>query len=158
MIQHQVLESISRLFHLRIVLCLCCIRPYKGGQLLSISYNNWEMAFLQTGICIAVLHLLSRCCDTRYDKVLRTLSEVLFILPTFVLILACLYKQCLSREGGYGRYRRMSLRLWWWGRGTTRSRSASSTQLTETVLNNMLVHAREPLIVAELREGAAVQQ
>lgn len=113
-----------------------------------LTYNSLETTFLRITISIAVLRTVAAT-DGPYTSILESMSLALFILPTVIVILACLVQQCCSGKGGYGRLKQFSLGLWWAAR---RRRGRAQSQLNEAALNNMLVGARDPLLVDQFKD------
>ena len=127
-------------------------RPYKDGEVMRLSHNDWELFFLLTAICIAALQAIMAAYGSSGHRGLNDVSLALLITPTLVLIIACLYRQCLSTDGGVGRHRQLSLRLWWRQAMSGRRGRAAATEMTESYCNNMLRWARDPLLADQLRE------
>lgn len=119
---------------------------------MGLSYNNWETMFLRSAVCIVVLRSLATQ-DSPYQHTLDTISLVLFILPTVIVVVASFLSQCLAQRGGYGRFRQLSLALWWKRRkrqATKQTRAHS--QLDERALAYLMQGARDPLLVERFRE------
>eukprot|EP00117_Sycon_ciliatum_P007265 scpid17663/ scgid10447/ len=138
------------------VVCYALVRPLKKSHLMGISANNWECMFLFSLAMISTLQMMALG-QGELRETLNTASLVLYIAINVVAISACVLKQCCSSEGGYGRIRNFSIRMWYTQRQQTRATRLDSTAqsdvpLTEVVLNNMASGIRDPLLVDQIRE------
>lgn len=112
-----------------------------------MSYNTLEMLFLSL-LTVHQLLVLAGNLPLRHVSVLSKVNLGLFLFPTYFLLFCCLCKQCLSKEGGFGRLRNVSLRVWWRGRYGDND----NTHLSPSVLENMMNGIREPLLIDQIRE------
>ncbi|XP_065188155.1 uncharacterized protein LOC135818886 [Sycon ciliatum] len=127
------------------------VQPLRKGDLAGVGYNTWESFMLCISICIAVLYSVMYESQMTENYVLWV-SGALFLTPTALVLTALLYRQCLAKEGGYGRFRTLSVRRIWqhWQRGRGRERNES--HLDETALANLIGDIRDPLLVDNIRD------
>eukprot|EP00117_Sycon_ciliatum_P036351 scpid82223/ scgid4002/ len=125
-------------------------RPLRQGKFLFITYNNWESFLLYLVLSISV-HQIVMYLSIQHTKELNVVAMTFYLAPTCLILLGCLWNQCFSKRGGYGRLSYLSLRhLWYQRRRPGRARAA--TQLDHTALVNLLCGAREPLLVDQIRD------
>ena len=79
-------------------------------------------------------------------------SGALFLSPTALVLTALLYRQCLAKEGGYGRFKTLSVRRMWRRRQEGRRRERNGSHLDETALANLIGDIRDPLLVDNIRD------
>eukprot|EP00117_Sycon_ciliatum_P032858 scpid13576/ scgid4002/ len=149
-------SAVSRLlvtsgFLLLLLMVHSTVRPLRKGDFAGVGYNTWESFMLCISICISVLYSVMYASQMTENYVLWV-SGALFLTPTALVLTALLYRQCLAKEGGYGRFRILSVRRIWqhWQRGRGRERNES--HLDETALANLIGDIRDPLLVDNIRD------
>ncbi|XP_065188862.1 uncharacterized protein LOC135819561 [Sycon ciliatum] len=149
-------SAVSRLlvtsgFLLLLLMVHSTVRPLRKGDLAGVGYNTWESFMLCISICISVLYSVMYESQMTENYVLWV-SGALFLTPTALVLAALFYRQCLAKEGGYGRFRTLSARRVWRRRQEGRRRERNESHLDETALANLIGDIRDPLLVDNIRD------
>ena len=128
--------------------------PLRDGTFARVSYNGWEKFLLGDLFLISAFRTVAvgGALDERTSRMITTL---LYILPTAIILLACLSRQCFHKNGGYSRIRHLSIARWWRQRRARTQTDGQHDQLCETVLQDMLSDMRDPLLIDQLRHPSA---
>ena len=90
--------------------------------------------------------------DEGWHRAMHTAAFTLLVSVNALLLVACVAKQCFSRQGGYGLLKDLSFAVWWRRRQNARN-SEPEVELTETALDAMAGDMREPLMIEQIRDA-----